>query len=896
MIQIVKSLLGSSDSEFYNELQVILSDDNKPILSSDERDVFSYLVKEFDRNKQFPTAEIFLTKFPQYRAQLEEFDAFSITDLRYYRKQFITKHQNIYKSKILHRMATEAAVDGITPEMAEAVRKQASFETDIVEENLSFRDKYTKRMKENAGIKTYIDQIDDEIGSIPKGAVCTLAGFTGSFKCVSEHERILTNRGMLTIREIFEAGVESGLEIQSEYGFKKLVAVHNEGVKESYIISINGIPIETSPVHRFRVLTDNGELIWKEAHHLSLGDKVVQSLKESIHLGADDDPDFWRLYGQMCGDGGYTGDGYYLCGSVDALDLMESERLFSKFFSKFSNTISAPRKDGYKPLFNLRAYRNTAIREELSDFIGKTSKTKVFPEKLFYLSRECWEAFIIGLYETDGCSGSNNLGFTLSNKQFLIDLSRLLSGMGISSALYHQKDDAYHLNILTAKSRNRFIDLVSSVTFKANKNEKIDPIKDTCRPFMTRKAYLEAKEGLQLKKSDYKSFGRFGTTHGGCGFEKIRRVCEDYPHFMKHEFFNEIVNAELTWNPVTSIERSSCHMYDLTVDGSPTYLLNGYVTHNTTWAVNMAVKNALAGKNIAYISLEITEDQLEYSILSLFSNDQRFGRMGYRPLEHQLIRQNKLAEDEIDFLCDILEPEYRRVIAPNFHILDRTRFKTYSESEIIDALYQIDDERPIDAIFVDHVGELAFKSPLYNGNNVGAIINKYVSFFGELTVDFRKKDGEKRSVTTVLLAQTNRTGFKEASRSFRQLSMVNRPGKKNNNNGPQINTQVEGYRLTALSDSNELERFSSLVMTVFANDDMKRAHQAYIQVLKTRYGESLPPTPIDIEPEVYKFGGDASIDESELSADLIDSLSSCDIAQKSAGTSVLSDDDDIFGI
>ena len=498
MIQIVKSLLGSSDSEFYNELQVILSDDNRPILSSDERDVFNYLVKEFDRNKQFPTAEIFLIKFPQYRAQLEEFDAFSITDLRYYRKQFITKHQNIYKSKILHKMATEAAVDGITPEMAETVRKQASFETDIVEENLSFRDKYTKRMKENAGIKTYIDQIDDEIGSIPKGALCTLAGFTGSFK--------------------------------------------------------------------------------------------------------------------------------------------------------------------------------------------------------------------------------------------------------------------------------------------------------------------------------------------------------------------------------------------------------------TTWAVNIAVKNALAGKNIAYISLEITEDQLEYSILSLFSNDQRFGRMGYRPLEHQLIRQNKLAEDEINFLCDVLEPEYRRVIAPNFHILDRTRFKTYSESEIIDALYQIDDERPIDAIFVDHVGELAFKSPLYNGNNVGAIINKYVSFFGELTVDFRKKDGEKRSVTTVLLAQTNRTGFKEASRSFRQLSMVNRPGKKNNSNSPQINTQVEGYRLTALSDSNELERFSSLVMTVFANDDMKRAHQAYIQVLKTRYGESLPPTPIDIEPEVYKFGGDASIDESELSADLIDSLSSCDIAQKSAGTSVLSDDDDIFGI
>lgn len=500
MIQIVKSLLGSSNVEFYNELQIILSDDNKSILSTDETDIFKYLSKEFDHNKQFPTSEVFLLKFPQYRAQLDEFDTFSIADLRYYRKQFVTKHQNIFKSKLLHRMAAEAAVDGISPDMAETIRKQASFETEVEEEKLSFREKYTKNMKENSGLKTFVDQIDDEIGFIPKGAMCTLAGFTGSFK--------------------------------------------------------------------------------------------------------------------------------------------------------------------------------------------------------------------------------------------------------------------------------------------------------------------------------------------------------------------------------------------------------------TTWAVNIAVKNALAGKNIAYISLEVSEDQLEYSILSLFSNDQRFSRMGYSPLEHLSIRQNKLTDDELNFLCDVLEPEYRRIIAPNFHIVDRSKFKTYTESEFIDLLYQIDDEKPIDAIFVDHVGELALRSTLYNGNNTGAIINKYVSFFGELTVDFRKKDNEKRKVTTVLIAQTNRSGYKEASQSFKKLSMVNRP--KNNSNNQRLNTQVEGYRLTALSDSNELERFSSLVMTVFANDVMKEAKQAYVQILKTRYGNNIAPTPVDIEPTVYSFGGNAMVDEAELSADLVDSLSTCAIAQKSAGTDIYngksSSFDDEFGL
>ena len=494
MIQIVKSLLGSSDVEFFNELQLILADDNILILSSDELDVFKYLRKEFNNNKQFPTPEVFLTKYPQYRHQLNEFDPFSIEDLRYYRKQFITKHRNIYKSKLLYKLAADAAVNGITPEMAETIRRQASFETEVEETNLSFRDRYLKTMKENDGLKTFVEQIDDEIGSIPKGSLATLAGFTASFK--------------------------------------------------------------------------------------------------------------------------------------------------------------------------------------------------------------------------------------------------------------------------------------------------------------------------------------------------------------------------------------------------------------TTWAVNIAVKNALEGKNIAYVSLEVAKDNLEYSIMSLFSNDSRFSRMGYRPLELKKILQNKLYEDELNFLCDVLEPEYRRVIEPHLHIIDRSSFKTYNESEFIDLLYGVDDEMPLDAIFIDHVGELALRSPLYNGNNTGAIINKYVSFFGELTVEFRKKDNVKRQVSTVLVAQTNRSGWKEAAASFKKLNMVNRPG-----NNQSLNTSVEGYRLTALSDSNELERFSSIVMTVFVNDDMKIAHQAYVQLLKTRYGNNVSPTPVDIEPESYLFGGNASVDESELSADLIDQLATCNVNPGNAGTNInINIDDDIFSL
>lgn len=498
MIQIVKSILGKCDIELQNELQIILSEDNIFTLSADEQDVFKYLEKEYNTHKQFPTVEVFLLKFPQYRQQLEEFEVFSLSDLRYYRKQFITKHQNIHKSKMLYKLASDVAVDGITPEMVELVRKQTSFDNEEKEENLSFRDRYTKSMKENSGLLTFVDQIDEQIGSITKGSVCTIAGFTGS---------------------------------------------------------------------------------------------------------------------------------------------------------------------------------------------GKTS-----------------------------------------------------------------------------------------------------------------------------------------------------------------------------------------------------------------WSVNIAVKNALRGKNIAYISLEVTKEQLEYSILSMFSSDQRFSRLGYSPLEHQKIRQNKLQPDEINFLCDVLEPEYRRVIEPNLHILDESKFKTFSESEILDVLYKLDDEKPLDAVFFDHAGLFAFKSSLYNSGNVGVAINKYVSFIRQMSIAFRTTNGKTRSIASILLAQTNRSGWKEASRSFKQISMVNRPGNKNNKNGDV--TQIEGYKLSALSDANELERCSSVVLAVYTDAYLKDSNQAYVQMLKTRYGSEVAPLAINIDLPIYRFGeGDAIVEEAQLSANLVDSLSSCSIATNNkVGTEIVMDDDDIFGL
>lgn len=133
------------------------------------------------------------------------------------------------------------------------------------------------------------------------------------------------------------------------------------------------------------------------------------------------------------------------------------------------------------------------------------------------MSKACWESFVLGLYETDGVSGKS-IGFTLTNKDFLIALSRLLSAMGISSSLYNSVGDVYHLGISGARSRNRFLDIIKGVATNVHVNMQFATT-GTNRSFDTRKAFLAIRNGV-FHRSDYKKFGRFGSKYGKCTFEK----------------------------------------------------------------------------------------------------------------------------------------------------------------------------------------------------------------------------------------------------------------------------------------------------------------------------------------------------------------------------------------
>lgn len=867
MRNIIYTCFNKQDSMYIDGLHILL-EENKSykknhkvdnLLSDTEIRYIKDIINSYDVSKnpqKTMSQDMFEMEHVETKGAFEDCIQIPVNDFRTYIYQFIDKRANQYCSDLLLELNKKLKNEGATQEVVEGFARIEAIsnrnKARDIDIDIHAQKEYDNMKLRPNGLQTGIKEVDNRIGGMNVGTVSTIAAFTSSFKCVSENERIYTNRGLLTIKEIYEIGVGKGLKVQSEYGMRDVTNVHDEGEKESYIIYINGVPIETSPVHRFRVLTNEG-LLWKQAKDICIGDKVVQSLKECTHEGKNDDKDFWRLYGQILGDGGVTGNTVYVGGAVEKIKSNDTENLFSKYFKSYSVTDIKGRKDGYLQQKLIRASLNNALRLEFKDFIGKKARTKTFPTKLFHLSKECWISFIKGYYETDGIS-NKDLGFSSCNKDILYNLSRLLSAIGISSSILYIRDtDSYRLYIKGNYSKNKFMSIVKDVKSKAYSFRHFNELLDHASGFPTRLAYEGCKKP-HYTVQDYKFFGTFGDKHRSCNFNKIKLVCEKYEEFNNSDYFREILNAELTWGNVTKIEKSHCYMYDLTVEGSHTYLINGYVTHNTTFALNIARLNSYyLGYNIAYLSLETPKLDMYWNLLSCHSYEPKFPK--YNFVSHDKIRHCKMTKGEEDFIFnevakdlkeDYLGDDGKMHKRGKIVFLDESDFNTFSFGEISAVLEKVDDklDHKLDAVIVDYVQLCKFSGSSGISTDVNNQINAYVTFFRRLAQNFRKEvdsEGKEhvRQLTMILLAQVNRTSWQKANRN-------------------------EGrYDITCLADANELERGSYRVFTVYTTEDLKARKSAQVQILKNRTGQTMyDPVTVYADGEAYVFMDEDGMNQS----------------------------------
>ena len=166
------------------------------------------------------------------------------------------------------------------------------------------------------------------------------------------------------------------------------------------------------------------------------------------------------------------------------------------------------------------------------------------------------------------------------------------------------------------------------------------------------------------------------------------------------------------------------------------------------------------------------------------------------------------------------------------YIADETEFDNYSQFSFEAKFRELEKVaieetgKGIDVVYIDHVQLLKF-----GGNrvtNTGEIINEYVSWFRQMAMNWLKT---ARQVAIVCLSQTNRAGYTEAKE----------------HNGK--------YSSTAMAEANELERASTLILTTYAETEMKDMGVAKVQILKYRDNRNEDdPTEVNVDLQYYLFG------------------------------------------
>ena len=220
--KILKSIFDSDNTEIQKKIDLMLSWERGLIYNDNWVKMLKFCSSTFQKTGRTPTKQVFVSKYPEsewFFGNVESVsDISSITQLI---QLFEENCHNIAASKKLQEYANDVAVNGLTFDGLNELKKYAKQNNDTGK-TLTCEEEYDIRIRNRSNMKTGISEID-ELVSIPKGAVVTVAGFTGSFKCVAANTRINTNRGLLTIESIVNDPDPKSIKVLSEVGYKDIL-------------------------------------------------------------------------------------------------------------------------------------------------------------------------------------------------------------------------------------------------------------------------------------------------------------------------------------------------------------------------------------------------------------------------------------------------------------------------------------------------------------------------------------------------------------------------------------------------------------------------------------------------------------------------------------------------
>jgi len=411
----------------------------------------------------------------------------------------------------------------------------------------------------------------------------------------------------------------------------KVRTLHGNGIKDIYeIVTESGRRTRATGNHPFYI---NGE--WKDADQINKDELIA--IPKHVPFGKNKLNDALVKYiGYMIGDG--------TCSSVESTPFkftVNNNTIKSEFINicsclgiKISSIHQDTRRDN---LFNIAmSARKTGTAYDVMNsynLYGKKCDTKSIPEEIMSLNKQQLALFINRLYSTDGwiCHSpgqrtiNTEIGYCSTSKKLVTQLQYLLNKFQIKSRIQEKEKSlngraCKRQYILKIRDKKQTLDFIEQIGFIFGKEEK-------------------SKEVFDIVNKDSIRSRVYRSDINDIYYEKVKSV--------------NVVSSEETYN--------------LTIENTHTFIVDGIITHNTADWIYLDEAAIIPNDMLKDIVMTIASRGDEATML-LTSTPMGRGNVFYTACkENSVFREFHVSIDDVPSMHNMI-PQFKKLLGETGYI------------------------------------------------------------------------------------------------------------------------------------------------------------------------------------------------------------------------------------
>jgi recombination protein RecA len=474
------------------------------------------------------------------------------------------------------------------------------------------------------------------VGGFPKGRIVEIYGPESSGKCLPADTYVWSDHGLETIAEVFErAGTKAsctsrvtdirdlGIRLVNEQGGLEPVftLTHNNRKPVLKLRLRSGRTVKATHNHPFRVMSEHGMVVWREAGKIAVGDTVISALYGAVEAasGTEISEDEAVVLGYLVAEGTLT--------SRTAVQFTNWNPEVSGEYTKLVEGLFGVKvKNYYDKEFHVhsKAFRELLAEKYGLDYVKAAGKK--IPACIRTAGYKAQRAFLSALFEGDGwIDPTSTVGLGTASEELARQVQLLLFGFGIPatiSSTYNAKYERDYWSVIINPAVAHLF--LAEIGFRSARRQGQVDAHFKKSPRDSQFENIPNLSGLIKDLRDNcrgsREFDRIAgdlfrkDMNLGCSRQRLLKIIdwfdEHLPEFganadMIVHYLRHLARAPYTYEEVVAIEDAGLEpTFDVVMPFTHSFIANGVLSHNTSLALHAIANAQKMGGIAAFIDAE----------------------------------------------------------------------------------------------------------------------------------------------------------------------------------------------------------------------------------------------------------------------------------------------------